>query len=229
MAAMSLVKGSAKDHTADFESLRSAMVRGQIFLRGLRDPRLLEAMGAVPRHLFVPEESAWSAYDDRPLPIGEGQTISQPFMVAAMTAALELTGNERVLEVGTGCGYQAAILALLAREVHTIESRARLAEDAAQRLAELDYANVRVHTGDGTLGWPPAAPYDAILVSAAAPAIPAPLLEQLSAGGRLVIPVGDSAQQELWRVRQGSGTHEVLHYCRFVPLVGRHGWPGSSF
>lgn len=225
------VKGREKDRAAgeaELEDRRRAMVHEQIFSRGIRELRLLDALRAVPRHLFVPEESARAAYDDRPLPIGDGQTISQPFMVAAMTAALELAGHERVLEIGTGSGYQAAILALLAREVHTVESRAHLVEEAAERLAQLGYANVQVHAGDGTLGWLAAAPYDAILVSAAAPAVPPPLVEQLREGGRLVIPVGDSGQQELWRVRQGSGAaHEVLHYCRFVPLVGRHGWPGN--
>ena len=230
--AMPLKGKSAPDmaRVAEHADLRHAMVREQILGRGIRDPRLLDALRAVPRHLFVSAASASSAYADMPLPIGEGQTISQPFMVAAMTNALQLSGHERVLEVGTGSGYQAAILSLLAREVHTIENHPALARDAAERLARLGYTNVSVHEGDGTLGWPAAAPYDAILVSAAAPSIPPPLLEQLFDGGRLVIPVGDTAQQELLRVRKPAGPHppEVLHYCRFVPLVGRHGWPDSK-
>lgn len=222
---------NSKDEAAamaeDHAELRHAMVRDQIFARGIREARVLEAMRAVPRHFFVPGENAVAAYEDRPLPIAEGQTISQPFMVAAMTAALELAGSERVLEIGTGSGYQAAILSLLAREVHTIESHANLAREAEERLAQLGRANVQVHTGDGTLGWSDAAPYDAILVTAASPAVPPPLVAQLAVGGRLVIPVGDAQQQELWRLRAGSeGPPEILHYCRFVPLVGRHGWQG---
>lgn len=225
--------GNGKDRSAlvaaEHQALRHAMVRDQIQGRGIRDPRLLEAMRALPRHLFVPAESAAVAYADQPLPIGEGQTISQPFMVAAMTDALELTGAERVLEIGAGSGYQAAILSRLAREVHTVENHATLARMAEERLAQLGFGGVNVHVADGTLGWPAAAPYDAILVSAAAPAVPPPLLEQLVPGGRLVIPVGDGQQQELWRIRKGARelAPEVLHYCRFVPLVGRHGWPGQ--
>ena len=221
---------AAATAAADHTELRHAMVRDQIFARGIRESRLLEAMRAVPRHEFVPHENAWAAYDDRPLPIAEGQTISQPFMVAAMTAALELKGAERVLEIGTGSGYQAAILSLLAREVHTVETHPRLAQEAEERLAQLGRANVRVHTGDGTLGWPDAAPYDAILVTAASPGVPPPLLDQLGACGRLVIPVGNSSQQELWRIHKGREAQpEILHYCRFVPLVGRYGWQGSPF
>lgn len=221
--------GKTASSAPEHAELRRTMVRDQIFARGIHDPRVLAAMSAVPRHLFVPDESVWAAYADQPLPIGEGQTISQPFMVAAMTAALLLRGPERVLEVGTGSGYEAAILSLLARDVHTIENHATLARCAERRLEQLGYPNVRVHIGDGTLGWPDAAPYDAILVSAAAPAIPPPLTAQLVEGGPLVIPVGDAYQQELLRVRRlrGRTTSEVLYYCRFVPLVGRHGWPGD--
>ncbi len=212
--------------TAEFAEQRLSMVAEQIRERGVGSPRLLEAMLAVPRHLFVPEEYMAGAYTDQPLPIGEGQTISQPFMVAAMTEALELSGSERVLEVGTGSGYQAAVLSLLAAEVYTVESHASLALAARRRLARLEYLNVHVHTGDGTLGLPAAAPFDAIVVTAAAPGVPPPLVEQLAEGGRLVIPVGHSDQQELLQVRKTGGqtTSRVLHYCRFVPLVGRYGW-----
>jgi protein-L-isoaspartate(D-aspartate) O-methyltransferase len=213
-----------------YERERRAMVREQVRDRGLCHPRVLDAMLAVPRHLFVPLEHRAAAYADQPLPIGEGQTISQPFMVAAMSAALDLTGAERVLEIGTGSGYQAAVLSLLAREVYSVERVAALADAAQKRLTRLGYANVFVRTGDGTLGWPEAAPWDAIVVTAAAPRVPQPLVEQLAEGGRLVIPVGDAQQQELLLVRRlGARTDEqLLHYCRFVPLVGRHGWPGPQ-
>lgn len=223
------LSGMARHAPPDFEDLRRAMVEEQICERGITDPRVLEAMLAVPRHLFVPEECAATAYADQPLPIGDGQTISQPFMVAAMTEALELTGNERVLEVGTGSGYQAAVLSLLAREVYTIENHAALGLAAQQRLTELGYANVHVHAGDGTLGLPELAPFDAIVVTAAAPRIPPPLLEQLASGGRLVIPVGGSDHQELLQVRKSGNetTSRALHACRFVPLFGRYGWRGQ--
>ena len=218
--------GAGGKQAEEFLEQRRSMVEQQIRERDIGSPRLLEALLAVPRHLFVPGEYAAGAYTDQPLPIGEGQTISQPFMVAAMTDALELTGRERVLEVGTGSGYQAAVLSLLAGEVYTVESHASLALAARRRLARLGYTNVQVHTGDGTLGLPEAAPYDAIVVTAAAPRVPPPLAEQLAEGGRLVIPVGQSDQQELWQVRKTAGetTSRVLHYCRFVPLVGRYGW-----
>src|SRR5258708_31412118 len=165
------------------------MVERQLRKRGIRDERVLAAMFSVPRHEFVPAEFAAEAYSDRPLPIGHGQTISQPFMVAAMAEALQLSGGERVLEIGAGSGYQAAVLSLLAREVHTVEMHEELAADSAQRLQRLGYTNVRVHVGDGTLGWPDAAPFDAIVVTAAAPEIPPPLAAELSNGGRMVIPV----------------------------------------
>ncbi len=211
---------------AEFAEQRQSMVAAQIRERGIDSPRLLAAMLAVPRHLFVPEEYIAGAYTDQPLPIGEGQTISQPFMVAAMTEALELAGTERVLEVGTGSGYQAAVLSLLAAEIYTVETHATLALAARRRLARLGYSNTHVHTGDGTLGLPAAAPFDAIVVTAAAPGVPPPLVEQLAEGGRLVIPVGQADQQELLQVRKigGETASRVLHYCRFVPLVGRYGW-----
>ncbi len=211
----------------EFEEQRRVMVNEQIRERGIASPRVLEAMLTVPRHEFVPEDVLAEAYMDHPLPIGEGQTISQPYMVAAMLEALELTGSQRVLEVGTGSGYQAALLSLLAAEVHTVESQTSLAAAAAFRLARRGYSNVQVHAGDGSLGWPQAAPFDAIVVSAAAPQVPPPLVEQLAEGGRLVIPVGPADNQKLLQMRKAGGetTSRVLHYCRFVPLRGRHGWP----
>jgi len=209
-----------------YESSRRDMVERQLRKRYIRSERVLEAMGEIPRHEFVPPESLDHAYEDRPLAIGEGQTISQPYMVASMTESLELTGVERVLEIGTGSGYQAAVLSRLAAEVFTIESRTALALSARSRLARLGYANVHVHAGDGTLGLPDFAPFDAILVAAAAPGIPAPLAAQLAEGGRLVIPIGGGENQELVRAhkRDGQIALENLYACRFVPLIGRHGW-----
>ncbi|MGH9728262.1 MAG: protein-L-isoaspartate(D-aspartate) O-methyltransferase [Candidatus Acidiferrales bacterium] len=206
------------------------MVAEQIRKRGVRSPKVLAAMERVPRHLFVPEELAARSYNDEPVPIGERQTISQPYMVGAMTEALGLEGQERVLEVGGGSGYQAAILAELAREVITIEARAPLADAARKRLSELGYVNARVVTGDGTVGWAEAAPFDAILVAAAAPQVPAPLIEQLAEGGRLVIPVGRSERQMLMRIRKSGGktVEEELFACQFVPLQGQHGWPVAA-
>ena len=217
---------AAERASPEIDDARREMVRWQIERRGIHDARVLAAMYAVPRHLFVPGISAAYAYEDQPLPIGEGQTISQPFMVAAMTEALELAGDERVLEVGTGSGYQAALLSLLAREVVSIERHAALARAAAERLERLGYAGVQVRTGDGTLGIEDAAPFDAIIVTAAAPEIPPPLVVQLAEGGRLVIPVGAANQQDLVRLRKRAGrvTRESLYLCRFVPLVGAHGW-----
>jgi protein-L-isoaspartate(D-aspartate) O-methyltransferase len=206
------------------------MVETQIRDRGIRSARVLEAMAAVPRHLFVPPELAMEAYGDTPLPIGEGQTISQPFMVAAMADALFLEGRESVLEVGVGSGYQAAVLSLLAREITGVEAQPALLAPTRERMARLGYANVRIEEGDGSLGWPPGEPrdtkYDAILVSAAAPLVPPPLLEQLAEGGRLVMPIGTPEQQDLVRVvkRNGQTTQESLFACRFVPLTGRYGW-----
>ena len=182
-------------------------------------------METVPRHLFVPAEFAERAYDDEALPTGEGQTISQPYVVGAMLEALSLEGNERVLEVGAGTGYLAAVLSKLAREVVAIETIPALAESARERLARLGYTNVNVCTGDGSLGLPERAPFDGILVSAAAPAIPQPLVDQLTEGGRLIIPVGPSGYQQLLRVVKANGrtTQQELFACRFVPLVGRYG------
>lgn len=221
---------SLLNETTHFEAQRREMVALQIRDRGVRSERVLAAMSAVPRHEFVPANQTAAAYSDQALPIGEGQTISQPYVVAAMTQALSLTGSERVLEIGGGSGYQAAVLSLLAREVIAIEFVPQLADAARERLARLGYANVRVEQGDGSLGWPPGAPYDAILVAAAAPDIPAPLVAQLAQGGRLVIPVGRADEQNLLcAVKRGDQImRESLFACRFVPLRGRYGWPHDS-
>jgi protein-L-isoaspartate(D-aspartate) O-methyltransferase len=208
------------------EVARREMVARQIRSRGIRSTRVLEAMETVPRHLFIPSQFVPGAYNDEPLPIGEGQTISQPFMVAAMAEALSLEGNERVLEVGAGSGYQAAILARLAASVIAVEMQQTLAASAREHLAGLGYTNVSVEVGDGSAGWPAEAPYDAILVTAGAPEVPQPLIDQLAEGGRLVIPVGPPDQQELMRIikREGRTTQQTLYACRFVPLLGRYGW-----
>jgi protein-L-isoaspartate(D-aspartate) O-methyltransferase len=205
---------------------REKMVETQIRRRGIADSRVLRAMSAVPRHDFVPEQFRTEAYADKPLPIGEGQTISQPFMVAAMTEALELAGDERVLEIGTGSGYQAAVLSLLVREVITVESRTPLALAAQERLTRLGFTNVHVHNGDGSAGLPDTGPYDAILVTAGAPEIPAIFVNQLCEGGRVVIPVGDQENQNLIQAKLGRGqlAQRTLLGCRFVPLLGRYGW-----
>ena len=208
-----------------YRDLRLGMVEVQIRRRGIKDERVLQAMADVPRHEFVPHELIGRAYEDEPLPIGEGQTISQPYIVAAMTALLRLLGPERVLEIGTGCGYQAAVLSALAQEVFTVELRPELARTANDRLQRLGYRNVHVHCGDGSTGLPEFAPFDAILVAAAAPALPPPLLEQLADGGRMVMPVGGSSEQELLLVSKNGPDCSIQHFgaCRFVPLHGRHG------
>jgi protein-L-isoaspartate(D-aspartate) O-methyltransferase len=202
-------------------------IEEQLVARGIADARVLDAMRRVARDAFVPDDARHEAYSDRALPIGSGQTISQPYMVAVMTEALHLTGVERVLDVGTGSGYQAAILAELAREVISIERRPDLAERARQRLASLGYVNVAVLVGDGTLGSPEHAPFDGILVGAAAPRVPEPLRRQLADGGRLVVPVGAAEQQTLHIVtRTGDAFTQVLGVgCVFVPLIGEEGWP----
>lgn len=214
----------------EFARQRAEMVEKQLRKRGLTEAVVLGAMSAVPRHEFVPEELRSRAYEDVPLPIGAGQTISQPYIVATMTAALGLKPNDRVLEIGTGCGYQAAILSRLAGEVFTIERWPELASAASARLARLGYANVHVHCGDGSFGLPEFAPFNAILVAAAAPAVPQPLLAQLAEGGRMIVPVGDSDHQELRRIEKLGNTFltSALEGCRFVPLVGYHGWQESS-
>lgn len=205
---------------------RLEMLEKQLRRRGITDEKVLAAMDAVPRHKFVGEEFRERAYEDAPLPIGDGQTISQPYIVAAMASALRLKASDRVLEIGTGCGYQAAILSRLGKEVFSIERLPRLAAQASKRLAELGYANVHVHCGDGTLGLPEFAPFDAILVAAAAPAVPKPLLAQLAEGGRMILPVGDEENQVLQLIEKLGNTvlTNTLEGCRFVPLVGYHGW-----
>ncbi|MBI3896630.1 MAG: protein-L-isoaspartate(D-aspartate) O-methyltransferase [Acidobacteria bacterium] len=203
------------------------MVEYQLRCRGIVNERVLEAMRQVPRHEFVPPEQMKDAYEDRPLPIGQGQTISQPYMVAAMVEALELKGTERVLEVGTGSGYQAAVLARLAAQVYTIEFDPVLAAAAQERLAHMGLANsVVVVCGDGSLGYALGAHYDGIIVAAAAPEVPEPYLEQLVEGGRLVIPVGSLETQELRQIRKVASqpVSRFLGYCRFVPLRGERGW-----
>jgi protein-L-isoaspartate(D-aspartate) O-methyltransferase len=212
---------------SDFATQRDRMVERQIAGRGVRDPGVLAAMRSVPRERFLRPELEEFAYQDAPLPIEEGQTISQPFIVALMAEALQLSPRDRVLEIGTGSGYAAAVLARVAREIYTIERHAELADSARARLAELGLDNVFVRHGDGTLGWPEQAPFDAIVVAAGGPHIPEPLLAQLAPGGRLVIPVGEEKAQQLIRVtRRGDGSleHEDLGGVRFVPLIGEEGW-----
>jgi protein-L-isoaspartate(D-aspartate) O-methyltransferase len=211
--------------TQDFLEKRKRMVEYQLRARGISDQRVLDAFESIPRHLFVPEESREWAYEDCPHPIGFRQTISQPFIVAYMTQMLELTGSERVLEVGTGSGYQAAILSRLVAEVHTIELIHSLADHAAHTLAGLGLKNVFIHIGDGSQGWVDAAPYEAIVVSAAAPRVPKRLLEQLADHGRMILPVGVSGFQELelWQREGDSFSHESLLPVAFVPLRGKDG------
>ncbi len=212
-----------------YAALRERMVDQQIKARGVVDSRVLAAMRKVPRHLFIPPHLWDQAYNDYPLPIGEDQTISQPYIVALMTELLEIRETDRVLEVGTGSGYQAAILAELAAAVLSIDRVGGLAEQARQVLDSLGYINVRIRVGDGTLGWPEEMPFDAIIVTAGAPKVPRPLTEQLAPGGRLVIPVGDMWSQTLTCVRK---TREGLKFeyhggCRFVRLIGKYGWDGG--
>lgn len=215
----------------DYKRLRDMMVDHQLILRGIKDERVLAAMRKVPRHLFVPEFIRHSAYEDMALPIGENQTISQPYMVAIMTELLELKGDEKVLEIGTGSGYQAAILAELAKEVYTIERFPSLAEEARKRLTELGYNNVYVIVGDGTIGLEEKSPFDRIIVTAAAPKIPEPLINQLSENGIIVTPVGERFSQILVKGRKEKGKliEEYHTPCVFVPLVGEYGWKEYNF
>ena len=213
-----------KGDEAYFVRLRQAMVQQQIASRGVRDQRVLDAMLKVPRHVFVPQEFVPEAYNDYPLPVGQGQTISQPYIVAQMTELLELKGEERVLEIGTGSGYQAAILSLLCAEVFTIEYVDELARTATERLKELGYRNVQVRSGDGYDGWPDKAPFDGIIVTAATPLVPEPLKKQLAVHGMLVVPVGSEFGDQtlmLFR-RQGRELKAVsIEPVRFVPLRGK--------
>jgi len=212
-----------------YRKQRIKMVDSQIRSRGIRDERVLKTMEMIPRHLFVDEGLINQAYNDNPLPIGERQTISQPYIVALMTEALELTGNEKVLEIGTGCGYQSAILSKLADRVFSIERIASLAGKARMLLDSLDCFNVLIRVGDGTYGWREEAPFDAVMIAAGAPDVPRPILEQLAVGGRLVIPVGSQYSQVLLKLTRLSEDiedvkREDLGGCRFVNLVGEHGW-----
>jgi protein-L-isoaspartate(D-aspartate) O-methyltransferase len=216
---------------SDYERQRLEMVSRQIEERDISEPRLLQALRSVPRHAFVPPEYQEHAYEDRPLPIGEGQTISQPYIVALMTFLLHLKGTENVLEIGSGSGYQAAILSLLSRQVHSMERDHLLAERARKTLYNLGYLNVVIHAGDGSRGLPESGPYDGILVTAAAPAIPQPLLEQLAPDGRLVLPVGGPSGQQLqvwWPTETGFDYDEIAPVA-FVPLRGIWGWSETDW
>ena len=214
------------DRQGELARQREAMVQHQIADKGVRDPRVLAAMRRVPREKFVLSTDVMEAYADTPLPIGCGQTISQPYMVALMTECLELKGMEKVLEIGTGSGYQTAILSVLCDSVYSVEKSPELHAKASRLLKELGFNNVELNVGDGTKGWPEHAPYEGIIVTAGAPEIPRPLMEQLAVGGRLVIPVGDTFTQMLKKVvKTDEGHHETdVCACRFVPLVGEYGW-----
>src|SRR5690554_6425010 len=220
---------SMTENNPDFNVLRRSMVHHQIARRGVRDKRVLEVMAKVPREVFVPEHLINEAYEDHPLPIGHGQTISQPYIVALMAEALALTGRERVLDIGTGSGYAAAVLASLALEVYSIERIPELARQARDNLDKAGFSQVHVACGDGTLGWPEAAPFDGICVAAGAPAVPETLKQQLAIGGRLVIPVGsEHTGQQLILITRRSDTdyqREDFGEVRFVPLLGEEGWP----
>lgn len=211
----------------DYTISRRRMVEEQVVNRGVTDPRVIDAMLNVPRHKFVEEALAGKSYQDAPLPIGEKQTISQPYMVAVMSEALMLDGSEKVLEVGTGSGYQAAVLALLADRVFSLERISSLARSARKALDSSGFSKVNIRLADGTLGWQDMAPFDAIIVTAGAPDVPQEYLNQLSIGGRLVIPVGDRESQVLLRITRVSENEykeEKMLGCRFVPLIGNHGW-----
>ncbi len=210
----------------NYEKERSRMVEEQIIARGVKDERVLAAMRKVPRHEFLPEAIRGMAYQDSALPLGEAQTMSQPYMVALMTEQLELKGHERVLEIGTGSGYQAAVLSELCEKVYTVERIKMLADRARQSLDRLGYRSVAIKVYDGTYGWKEMAPFDAIMVTAGAPDVPAPLVEQLKEGGRMVIPVGERFGQTLLKIVKtpaGPVTERSIP-CVFVPLIGNHGW-----
>lgn len=216
------------DEESSYTKKRERMVRDQIESRGVKNHLVLDAMRKVPRHLFMPQSERDLAYEDRPLPIGQGQTISQPYIVAYMTEALQLTGGEKVLEVGTGMGYQAAILGQICSEVYTIDRIPELVEQTARVLEKLNYSNIYCQTGDGTKGWPEHAPFQAILVTAGAPRIAQPLIDQLDIGGRIVAPVGERYYgQEIRRLTKDPAQgllEERLISVAFVPLIGEFGW-----
>ncbi len=210
----------------DYEILRRQMVQEQLIPRGIKNPRVLDSFYKIERHLFIPENLRKSAYADFPLPIAEGQTISQPYIVALMTESLGLTGKEKALEIGTGSGYQTAILAELTGDVYSIERFEALAEKAHTILSELGYKNIKIKVGDGTLGWEEGAPFDRIIITAASHKIPMPLIEQLADNGKLILPLGESFSQVLTLVEKKDGELKSTDICGcvFVPLVGKHGW-----
>jgi protein-L-isoaspartate(D-aspartate) O-methyltransferase len=212
--------------THDYRLARERMVKNQLIPRGIADENVLRAMGKIQRHLFVEEALVGEAYNDHPLPIGHKQTISQPYIVALMTEALELTGREKVLEIGTGSGYQTAILAELADSVYTVERIEPLLEKSKDLLQSLGYKNIYFKAYDGTLGWEDFAPFDAIIVTAGAPKVPDPLLKQLADGGRMIIPIGNKYSQDLIQVTRVKDrfVEKNLGGCRFVDLIGQHGW-----
>jgi protein-L-isoaspartate(D-aspartate) O-methyltransferase len=210
----------------DYALLRKRMVQEQLIPRGIKDPKVLDAFYKVERHKFVPENLIASAYEDFPLAIGEGQTISQPYIVALMSECLDLRGEEKVLEIGTGSGYQTAILAQLCQLVYSIERIESLARRAKNLLEELGYLNIKIMTGDGTLGWPKEAPFDRIIVTAASPRVPQPLIDQLKDPGKLILPLGDTFSQVLTVVEKKKGKIHSTEICGcvFVSLLGEHGW-----
>lgn len=223
-------KSGLTPHQQDYQISRKRMVAEQLIPAGVTDPRVLTAMAKIPRHLFLPDGMTAQAYSDHPMHIGEGQTISQPVIVGQMTQALELKGHEKVLDIGTGSGYQLAVLCELAREVYSIERIAKLSHRARRVLYDVGYVNFKLRIGDGTLGWPEAAPFDCILAAAGSPDIPRAYLEQLADGGRLVMPVGGEEAQELIVVirRGNSFEKRVISACRFVKLIGQQGWSESG-
>lgn len=209
----------------NFELLRKEMVEAQLSNRGIRDQRVLNAFHKVPRHSFIPQEEQKDAYSDFPLPIGNNQTISQPYIVALMTESLDLSGQEKILEIGTGSGYQTAILAELAQEVYTLERITELSQNAQKILSELGYKNIRFKVDDGTLGWKEEEPFDRIIITAYCPEIPEPLIEQLNETGKIILPLGDTFSQMLTIAEKNHGKliYRDLCSCVFVPLVGIHG------
>lgn len=214
----------------DYAALRKKMVDEQLLPRGIKDQRVIKAFYKVERHRFIPEDSRDSAYEDFPVPIGEGQTISQPYIVALMTEYLGLKGDEKVLEIGTGSGYQTAILAELAKEVYSVERFETLAKNSERLLKELGYANFKIKVGDGSLGWPEEAPFDRVIITAASPCLPQPLVEQLKDNGRMVLPLGESFSQALTMVEKQKNGFKSTQICGcvFVPLVGEYGWKNGA-
>jgi protein-L-isoaspartate(D-aspartate) O-methyltransferase len=218
-----LILGCANSQNLDFNKLRKEMVKTQIKLRGIKDKRVIKAMQKVPRHLLIPEEYRYLAYEDRPVPIGFNQTISQPYIVALMTELLELKGDEKVLEIGTGSGYQAAILAEICKEVYTIEIIEELGRRAEENLKKLGYKNIKVKIGDGFLGWKEFSPFDRIIITCAVPFVPQPLIEQLKEGGKIVLPLGEEFSTQILTVvekKNGKLTYRDITGVIFVPMTG---------